>query len=150
MQAASVTWADEDLPACLDVSATGNLLGFAEHDIQILMAVGKLTPLGDPAPNASKLFAAVEMIRLAVDQAWLYRSTKESSEYRRHKRESRQAPAPSSHRDSPKSIIIKAEKVSPNSSPKVTPDGQFGGGNGAMPSVEKEVAKTACFPVKNS
>jgi hypothetical protein len=27
------------------------------------MAVGKLTPLGDPAPNASKLFAAVEMIR---------------------------------------------------------------------------------------
>jgi hypothetical protein len=28
------------------------------HDIQILMAVGKLTPLGDPAPNAPKWFAA--------------------------------------------------------------------------------------------
>jgi hypothetical protein len=77
MQAASVTWADEDLPACLDVSATGNLLGFAEHDIQILMAVGKLTPLGDPAPNAPKWFAAVEMIRLAADQAWLHKATKE-------------------------------------------------------------------------
>jgi hypothetical protein len=46
--------------------ATVKLLGFAEHDIQILMAVGKLTPLGDPAPNAPKWFAAVEMIRLAL------------------------------------------------------------------------------------
>jgi len=27
------------------------------------MAVGKLTPLGDPAPNAPKWFAAVKMIR---------------------------------------------------------------------------------------
>jgi hypothetical protein len=34
--------------------------------------VGKLTPLGDPTPNAPKWFAAVEMIRLAVDQDWLH------------------------------------------------------------------------------
>ena len=33
-------------------------------DIQVLMSVGKLTPLGDPAPNAPKWFAAVEIIRL--------------------------------------------------------------------------------------
>jgi hypothetical protein len=50
MQAALATWAAKDLPARLDVTATSKLLGFAEHDIQILMAVGKLTPLGDPAP----------------------------------------------------------------------------------------------------
>jgi hypothetical protein len=45
------------------------------------MAVGKLTPLGDPAPNAPKWFAAVEMIRLAADQNWLHKATKEISKY---------------------------------------------------------------------
>jgi hypothetical protein len=34
-----------------NVAWTANLLGFGEQDIQILMAVGKLTPPGDPAPN---------------------------------------------------------------------------------------------------
>ena len=68
MQAALATWVARNLPARLDVAATAKLLGFAEHDIQILMAVGKLTPLGDPAPNAPKWFSAVEMIRLAADQ----------------------------------------------------------------------------------
>jgi hypothetical protein len=41
--------------------------------MQILMAVGRLTPLGDPAPNAPKWFAAVEMIRVAADQDWLHK-----------------------------------------------------------------------------
>jgi hypothetical protein len=68
---------------------TAKLLGFAEHDIQILMAVGKLTPLGDPAPNAPKCFAAVEMIRLATDLDWLHKAAKELSKYWRHKRERR-------------------------------------------------------------
>ena len=56
---------------------------------------------------------------------------------------------PSTDRDYCQVNTNQPQKVSPNSSPKVTPDGQFGGGNGAMPSVEKEVAKTACFPMKN-
>jgi hypothetical protein len=34
-------------------------------------------------------------------------------------------------------------KVSPNSSPKVSPDGQFGGGNGAMRSGEQAAQKAA-------
>ncbi len=87
IQVAMTTWAAKDLPARLDVSATAKLLGFAEHDIQILMAVGKLTPLGDPAPNAPKWFAAVEMIRLAIDQDWLHKATKEISKHWRNKRE---------------------------------------------------------------
>jgi hypothetical protein len=62
-QAALMTWATRHLPARLDVAATAKLLGFTESDIQILMAVGKLAPLGDPAPNAPKWFADVEMIR---------------------------------------------------------------------------------------
>jgi hypothetical protein len=49
-QATLATWAARNLPARLDVAATAKLLGFAESDIQVLMAVGKLTPLGEDAP----------------------------------------------------------------------------------------------------
>ena len=81
------TWAAKDLPARLDVAETAKLLGFAEHDVQILMAAGKLTPLGDPAPNAPKWFAAMKIIRLAADNDWLNKATKEVARYWRHKRE---------------------------------------------------------------
>ena len=85
----AATWAAKDLPARLDVGATAKLRGCAVQDIQVLMAVGKLTPLGDPAPNAPKWFAAVEMIRLAADHDWLHKATKEISKYWRNKRERR-------------------------------------------------------------
>jgi hypothetical protein len=85
-------WAARGLPARLDVAATARLLGFAEHDIPILMATRRLVPLGDPAPNAPKWFCAVEVIGLAVDREWLNRSSREISKYWRHKRE-RQAAA---------------------------------------------------------
>lgn len=88
-------WATRNLPGRLGVDATAKLLGFAEHDIQILMGVGKLTPLGDPAPNAPKWFAAVEMIRLATDQEWLHKATKEVARYWRNKRDRIQCPLPS-------------------------------------------------------
>ena len=87
MQAAMATWAARDLPARLDANETAKLLGFAEHDIQILMATRKLTPLGDPAPNAPKWFGAIEVIRLGADQDWLNKATKEVSKYWRQKRE---------------------------------------------------------------
>jgi hypothetical protein len=95
-QAAMTIWAERDLPARLDVAATAKLLGFAVSDIQVLMAVGKLTPLGDPAPNAPKWFAAVEIIRLATDQEWLHKATKEISKFWRHKRERGQTAASTS------------------------------------------------------
>jgi hypothetical protein len=90
IQATLPVWAAKNLPARLDVVATAKLLGFAEHDIQILMAVGKLTPLGDPAPNAPKWFAAVEIVHLAGDVDWLHKATREISKYWRHKRERRE------------------------------------------------------------
>jgi len=90
MQMMVATWAAMNLPARLDVSATAKLLGFAESDIQVLMAVHKLTPLGDPAPNAPKWFATVEMIRLAADPDWLHKATKDVTKYWRQKRERRQ------------------------------------------------------------
>ena len=85
------TWSARDLPARLDVGATSKLLGFAQHDIQILMAVGKLTPLGDPAPNAPKWFGAIEMIVLAGDHDWLHKATKEVAKYWRNKRDHRRS-----------------------------------------------------------
>ena len=87
LQTAMTIWATRNLPARLDVEASAKLLGFAVNDIQILMRSGKLTPLGDPAPNAPKWFAAVEMIRLATNQDWLHKSTKEVAKYWRNKRE---------------------------------------------------------------
>jgi hypothetical protein len=114
MQAAMATWAARDLPARLDVAATAKLLGFTVNDIQILMAVGKLTPLGDPAPNAPKWFAAVEMIRLAADQDWLHKATKEISKYWRQKRERCQTQQLSSCPTQRQVVKLHAEKVSPN------------------------------------
>lgn len=75
------TWAARNLPARLDIAATSKLLGFAERDIQVLMAAGGLTPLGDPAPNAPKWFAAVEVIGLATDREWLHKVTREISKH---------------------------------------------------------------------
>ncbi len=85
------TWAAWKLPARLDVGATAKLLGFGEHDIQILMAAGRLTPLGEPAPNAPKWFAAVEVVRLAADREWLHKATKEVARHWRNRRERHQA-----------------------------------------------------------
>ena len=117
MQAAMATWAARNLPARLDVAETAKLLGFAVHDMQILMAMGKLTPLGDPAPNAPKWFAAVEMIRLATDQDWLHKATKDLAKHWRNKRERCQTHLPSSRPTQRQVIKYQAEKISS--------DGQF-------------------------
>ena len=73
MQATLAAWATKDLPARPDVVATAKRLGFAAPDLQMLMAAGKLEPLGDPAPNAPKWFAALAVIGLAADRDWLNR-----------------------------------------------------------------------------
>ncbi|PYJ44139.1 MAG: hypothetical protein DME80_06970 [Verrucomicrobia bacterium] len=43
------------------------LLGFQEHDIAPLIAAKLLAPLGKPALNAPKYFAAVEIVAHAAD-----------------------------------------------------------------------------------
>jgi len=62
------------------VSLGRNHKGRMAVDVLVFMAVCKLTPLGDPAPNAPIWFAVVEMIRLGVDQDWLHKATKEISD----------------------------------------------------------------------
>jgi hypothetical protein len=124
IQMAMATWARRNLPARLDVAETAKLLGFAEHDIPILMAARKLAPLGDPAPNAPKWFAAVEIIQRAADTDWLNKATKEVGKYWRHKRERRKI-AHSGLRRGEQQARFSAEKVSPKSSPNSSPDEQF-------------------------
>jgi hypothetical protein len=64
------------LPARLNTSEVAILLGFQEHDIAPLVAARLLSPLGKPAPNAPKYFAAVEIERCAQDADWLSQATR--------------------------------------------------------------------------
>ena len=141
--AVMATWASKNLPARLDTAETAKLLGFAEHDVQILMASGKLVPLGDPAPNAPKWFAAMEVIRLAADNDWLNRATKEVAKYWRFKRERRRTPCASRPAGCGRSAAVCTEKVSPESSPKSSPGERWRGVEGAMAGDEQTVAKVA-------
>src|SRR5438093_433715 len=56
------------LPAMLNAAQTAAYLDCgSEHNIPVLVREGLLEPLGDPAPNAIKYFATVEVLELAAD-----------------------------------------------------------------------------------
>jgi hypothetical protein len=63
------------LPGRLNTSEAALLLGFQEHDIALLIAAKLVVPLGKPAPNAPKYFAAVEILARATDPPWLAKAT---------------------------------------------------------------------------
>jgi hypothetical protein len=63
------------LPARLNTSETALLLGFQEHDIAPLITAKLLVPLGKPAPNAPKYFAAVQIAESASNAEWLSKAT---------------------------------------------------------------------------
>jgi hypothetical protein len=92
-ETAIAAWAARNLPGRLNVTHTAKLLGIAEHDIPILMHTRKLTPLGAPAPNAPKYFAAVEVIQHATDKDWLHKATHDLARYWREKRARRSTPS---------------------------------------------------------
>ena len=69
------------LPERLNTSETALLLGFQEHDIALLVAGKLLVPLGKPAPNSPKYFAAVEIAERATNPEWLSSATKLLAEY---------------------------------------------------------------------
>ncbi len=64
------------LPGRLNTSETALLLGFQEHDIAVLIAARLLAPLGKPAANSPKYFAAVEIVERAANADWLSIATK--------------------------------------------------------------------------
>ena len=55
-------------------------LGFSAHEIPILVQKGLLTPLGHPARNNVRFFAAVKLQELRQDVKWLAKATDATSE----------------------------------------------------------------------
>ena len=68
-------------PARLTASKTAKLLGFAGHDVPVLVASGLLKPLGNPSPNSPKFFALVEVLAQAADRDWLNKATRTLSKH---------------------------------------------------------------------
>ena len=64
------------LPARLDAAQTAALLGFQPHDIPVLTRLGLLKPLGRPAPNSTRYFAATYIEGLREDTEWLDKATR--------------------------------------------------------------------------
>jgi len=67
--------------ARLDAAQTALVLGFAEHDIPVLIRAGLLKPLGDdPRANSRKYFAGCHIEMLARNDEWLGQATQAVSE----------------------------------------------------------------------
>lgn len=64
------------MPARLDVEQTARVLGFAVHDVPVLVRAKLIKPLGSPAPNAPKYFALCDVEVRARDLQWLDRATR--------------------------------------------------------------------------
>ena|SRR5882724_738606 len=83
------------LPGRLNTSEAALLLGFHEHDIAFLIAAKLLLPLGRPAPNAPKYFAAVDIAERASDSEWLSSATKQLAKHWLRKNQRKSADAKS-------------------------------------------------------
>jgi hypothetical protein len=64
------------LPGRVSSEIAAKLLGFAVHDVAILVAAKLLKPLGNPSQNAAKYFATVDLQACAGDRLWLDKATK--------------------------------------------------------------------------
>ena len=63
------------VPARLTAEQVAWVLNCQPHDVPILVAARLLKPLGNPAANGIKFFAASELLELAQDRAWLVKVT---------------------------------------------------------------------------
>src|SRR5947208_2056113 len=81
------------LPARVNSTEVAVLLGVQEHDVCILTQAKLLAPLGKPATNAPKYFAAVEIVERAANPEWLSNATKILAKYwcRKNQRKSERA-----------------------------------------------------------
>lgn len=73
------------LPGRLDVTQIATLLGLLPHEIPILVRLGLLKPLGNPAANAHKYFASVSVEQSARDPVWLDKATRAIAKHVRQK-----------------------------------------------------------------
>lgn len=63
------------VPARLTAEQAAWMLGCQLHDMPVLISSRLLKPLGNPAPNSIKFFAASDVLELAKDRAWLVKVT---------------------------------------------------------------------------
>jgi hypothetical protein len=63
------------LPARLTVEQAAWVLNCQTHDMPVLIAARLLKPLGNPAPNSIKFFAAADILELAEDRNRLAKVT---------------------------------------------------------------------------
>jgi hypothetical protein len=63
------------LPARLTAEQAAWVINCQPHDVPILVAARLLKPLGNPAANGIKFFAASELLELVKDRAWLVKVT---------------------------------------------------------------------------
>src|SRR4051812_43033338 len=61
--------------ARLSAPEAAKILGFAEHDIPVLIQKKLLTPLGKPVSNAVKYFSWRQVVTRANDEEWLASAT---------------------------------------------------------------------------
>lgn len=84
-------------PARLNATQAAWFLGFEPHEITILIATGCLKPLGHPAPNAIKFFAAETLEQLRRDEKWLAKASDAIWSYWRERNARKQAACGRSH-----------------------------------------------------
>ena len=72
-------------PARIDSKHVAKLLGVSAHDIPVLVRARLLKPLGNPAPNSPKYFAACIIVNLANDPDWLDRATRAVAQFWKQK-----------------------------------------------------------------
>ena len=86
-----VYFLQQGVSARLDAAHTAKLLGFAPHDVPVLVGARLLKPLGNPTPNAPKYFALVDILEHASDREWLNQATKALAKHWQHKNDAQHA-----------------------------------------------------------
>lgn len=85
------------LPARLKAEEAAWYLGFASHEITILMSEGLLKPLGRPPATGVKYFSALALEELRRDQKWLARASDCVVQYWKERNEKKAAHRGPSH-----------------------------------------------------
>jgi len=63
------------MPARAGTEEAAWILGFAPHDIPVLVSAGLLKPLGHPPSSGTKFFATATLQKLRDDLNWLTRAS---------------------------------------------------------------------------
>lgn len=69
------------LPARLTAEQAAWILNCQPHDLTIVVLARLIKPLGNPAANSIKYFAAAEVLELSRDRTWLAKLTNALSQH---------------------------------------------------------------------